>query len=82
MREHGNDRLFALKSIIKNHFNVQLHLYLYLHYSPTQFSSCIRKIYIYITKKNIFQLLVTTRIITKVFKNNLKTFISLFLDPV
>ena len=43
VREHGNYRLFALKSIIKNRFNVKPHLSLYLPYSPTQFSSHVRK---------------------------------------
>ncbi len=59
VREHGNYRLFALKSIIKNQFNVKPHLSLYLPYSPTQFSSYTRKIfYLHLhhsIQANIFQ---------------------------
>jgi hypothetical protein len=69
---------FPFKSSIKNRFNVKLHLFLYLPYSPTQFSSCIRKLfYLHLHhQENIFQLLVTTR---TGFYYNFKTFIS-YLD--
>ena len=79
----GNYRFFALKSIIKRRLNVKLHLSLYLPYSPTQFSSFIRKIfYLHLHhQKNSFLLLVTTRTIIKGFLKNFKTFIFPFWTP-